>query len=111
MKCLICGADVDFDAENEPRICEIHWKCPKCGAGTEYKYEDTGELVEGFVDQADGSVTCARCDGLWGYREVEKAIMKKESMVKCPLCAGKGAITKKKAEKFKSEDRWAAKDG
>lgn len=108
-KCLVCGKDTGADVTDtdEPRICEEHWRCPKCGVGV-WVNSDTDNAdspgKEGFVFDPgvdnDGYVQCFNCGSEWTSRTVEKAIIKKLGMVTCPCCKGAGSVDKKTADKF-----------
>jgi hypothetical protein len=90
LKCLVCGKETDANSRIEPRICEEHWHCPKCGVGVEYNNDSDpiqSSPQEGFVidyrlSDANSLVTCGNCKRhrrlhTWTPREVEQAILKK----------------------------------
>lgn len=95
VKCLVCGASAELVDGNEPRICLKHWKCPKCGVSTEYTDEnDYGVEIEGLIyDEGDDHAHCGKCNKSWSYRGIERAIVKKNNMITCPFCKGRGTVS------------------
>jgi prepilin-type N-terminal cleavage/methylation domain-containing protein len=94
-----------------PQIPDDEWKCPKCGAGVDYKNPDTGHVEQGFIIQepAEGSIDCPMlheadevgCDHCgWGASGKKLAAMyaKAKDLVPCPCCKGKGMVPSKKAK-------------
>lgn len=72
------------------------WKCPKCGA----------TAVDGFIiedgpneDECpslhnDDFIRCSRCDYETSGKAFAAYVMKKNSLVPCPCCKGKGMVNK-----------------
>lgn len=81
IKCLICGKDTEIE-DDEPRICDNCFKCPKCGAvpdGNDFIIEE-------------GYCNCAICGRGWTIKAYEKAMLKKHNLKPCPHCGGKGSV-------------------
>lgn len=91
LKCLVCRAEVPADTADEPRVCDKHWRCPKCGCSHEYVDED-GLKQQGLIIESEDNVVCYKCDNSWTYRGLEQAILCKDHMEVCPTCKGAGVV-------------------
>lgn len=76
--CIVCGKLIAVYAD-EPRLCYLHFKCPRCG-GAAHNNPD------------DDSVSCSVCDVKWTDKDFVKELMEKLHRIKCPYCRGSGTI-------------------
>jgi NAD-dependent SIR2 family protein deacetylase len=101
VKCVGCGKalkDEDY-TPGDPKVCMKCWKCPKCGTPA-HPRDEGGEELDGCIMEGDeGYVNCYHCEEGFTYEEFEKAIAKKGSMEKCPICKGTGLVPKTKKER------------
>jgi len=82
----------EFQIDNE------HWKCPSCGAGQESFYIISSINDDCPLIHPDDEVICDHCKLSMYGEEVVKLIMKKEDLVPCPFCDGKGLVHKDKVQ-------------
>jgi hypothetical protein len=83
VKCIVCGRPAEIE-DDEPRVCDGCFKCPKCGA--------TPEPRNDFIID-DGQALCVVCERGWSVKAYEKAMMKKHNLKPCPHCKGRGAVS------------------
>jgi hypothetical protein len=80
---------------------DSEWKCPQCGKGP----EDNGLCNDSSSD--DGEVECPKlhkddylkcyaCDYDCSGADFARRLVKKNNLVTCPTCKGKGCISKPK---------------
>jgi Zn finger protein HypA/HybF involved in hydrogenase expression len=73
------------------------WKCPKCGANNEHftiidpTPEADGDCV---LLHATDECECTECGYGGAGVSVARALMKKENLVPCPHCKGRGVVQK-----------------
>jgi len=77
--CVVCGKRIVVWA-NEPRLCYVHRKCPRCGGDVD-PHRDEGE-----------NVRCSLCGEVWTSKGFVDAVVRKNQHIKCPYCKGAGTI-------------------
>jgi hypothetical protein len=95
-------------------IPDEQWACPKCGTrkpgilvyDPNYEYEeaplaDEGWLVMKADVECEALVDGDQCGWYGTVRQVYNQLTKKNNLVECPCCKGRGVVTSKVAEKFK----------
>jgi hypothetical protein len=81
---------------------EDKWLCPKCGAGGTTP-ESEGMVISSSADDATGDcvllhpddeVECMACGYAWSGRSLASALKKRDNVITCPTCSGKGTVQK-----------------
>ena len=68
------------------------WVCPKCGSDTFALDSDSDEACD-LIHNNDW-VNCYECDYGASATEFSKLMMRKQNMIECPCCKGKGVVKK-----------------
>lgn len=77
---------------------EAEWRCPKCGADAERfiideSDEDVHDVCSGLHDS--DRLWCGRCEASRNGRQFAAMLERKNNLVPCPHCKGKGLVKAK----------------
>lgn len=70
------------------------WYCPKCGSNSmciDAVLCDDGDCT--YLHQ-DDDVTCPDCGRGWTGKQVAALMQKRDNVITCPHCKGKGTVDK-----------------
>jgi hypothetical protein len=79
-----------------------NWVCPKCGCGPDVFYIDESPVDsdEGcLLLHDDDAIRCDACESGWSGKAVAKLMQKRDDVVPCPCCKGKGTVPRTAKEK------------
>lgn len=72
------------------------WKCPKCSSDADngfviYSSQEDADSDCGLIHPND-EIQCDNCGSLWYGTKLSSILAKKNNVVPCPTCKGKGCV-------------------
>jgi len=90
-----------------PQIPDEYWKCSKCGEVDNFVLEPPEGMEDKDEDcpllHDDDDCVCYSCGNATTAKRFAASFAKKNDLVACPCCAGKGLLPSKKAASIKEK--------
>jgi hypothetical protein len=74
------------------------WACPKCNAPVGEFYVASGPDQDCLLLHTDDCLVCMKCDFSISGQAFANRVVKKQNLVPCPCCNGKGFVKQEKGE-------------